>query len=1000
MLTKDEIKKFENAFLSIGDEVSFRAQKSQKTDSVFNASPEDIATDKKQFSMSSSPLEDIIDHKEKEQQAQAALHDIFSEVMEEEGIDIDELQPELSDDADRQTPDGDVSSQEEDATEEDSVSYSEEDAGEQEIISYQEDDTGLAPTDNIDTDEQIDNIGVDMTVPSDLIDDSLTEDSQDIPETDPFEDIADSEEDEDEQDTSKIEDELIEDGEFTLPEAYLKNDESYEDVPRSDYSVQGEENVDSEGDEFTIDNILDEAGTLFDIDEFDDGLEEQSADDEFMFSSEEELEKEPERYRTKRDFTEDDEVLFFNRIDQYNIYLSQAIIQVLEDEELADESERLVDLILDDAKPQVIHHEVERLLKQEVYLFNDHNIYYADTLKKRLITFSEQLRKTSSIFITRVVPISALILTVIFYSYFFAYKPLKAWFLYEKGYKFLIVDEVEESEKNFKLATSFWLMDKYFFKYADLYAEKRMYNQAYKKYEQIIFGMNEEVNLLLKDLFQRGILYVPFSINGRSYLPANLIAYNKEAFLKAIDFQVYKNADFNTALLFFNLWIERFDTDKDILISFANMYIVMYENNKNKEFLDQAKYIFDKLVSVTNGSDESLLLRARWAIRAGDEEYLNDIIDAIFTTQDEIKINDSLLVPYLEIIKYRLQHSNYESTADILDILRKQYPNHIEIPYLYALYYSLISDYKEQRNMLLTSIQRFEEEDSLTISERNAYIDTRIRLAESYLYDDNNIIAAKESITKAQLLFEKSKGDNLDTNLYRLYFIASQIELLKGNINLASNYLAKSYNHGYSSTDMQYHMGLISFLKQDWDDASRIFSQIITENKIDFLNNKGYQKVLYLAIGNSLLMQKNYTASIMYYNKLLELLDEGVENSETIFTINLNKSLNMTSLRAKRLQIENNIGVALYYLSRQKPGANKNEALSYLQQSNTVYQNLTRVNEEYVREDIIGIPQANIIASLQSGTRQLSIYSDISYYLDNKNYWDISQKNPKALTVN
>ena len=138
-----------------------------------------------------------------------------------------------------------------------------------------------------------------------------------------------------------------------------------------------------------------------------------------------------------------------------------------------------------------------------------------------------------------------------------------------------------------------------------------------------------------------------------------------------------------------------------------------------------------------------MLLRARWAIRAEDDKYLNDIVEGILATKGDFKISENLLLPYKEIVEYRLRKNAYNYTADILDIMNEQYPDYIETPYLYAIYYSLVPDYRAKKAMLLLGIQNFSNAEDLTNAQREKYIDMRIRLAELYLYDENNVPAAR-----------------------------------------------------------------------------------------------------------------------------------------------------------------------------------------------------------------------------------------------------------------
>lgn len=960
MLTKKNIKQFENDLFNIGDELTYRTSRNQKIESVLanknsqketgqpEPSLEDFLNQVAQSKAVDRKGDEPFSGESKADRDRDTLGGIFDEVLEEEGISIDDIDPVTNQSTDEENVDVEPTKEPANVAEE-----SEED------ITDQSDE-------NDSVNQSIDEI------------EAVVDDIDDI---------------------ENIEDDFEEDdSEFVLPAIFLKNevfDEQEEQEEESEEELEEEELI-------NLEDLFGDKSPLFDNEgDSDSGVEDDDSDQ--FYSIEESIEREPEKYRSVRDFVKEDELLFFNRIDTYNIYLTQAIVEILENDEYEDDVEEIVDLILDNAHAYIIHREVEEILKREIDFFKDNHIYDVTEITNHFNNLSEKIKENTNFFVTKIAPVAMMLMIVTFYAFFFVYRPVKATILYNQGYALLEEDEYEKSETLFVEATRHWIIKHYFFKYADLYEEKRYYTHAHKKYTQIIFGMNAEVNLLLQDLFQKEQLFTPISINEKSYIPADLINYDKETFLKIMEFEIYKYAYIDKSLLYFNIWTEEYDSDREILIQFANMNLTIYDRIGDKFYLDEARFLYDKLTVVTGNTDESLLLRARWAIRAEDDKYLNDIIEGILATKGAFEISEHLLIPYKEIVEYRLQKNIANYTADILDIMNEQYPDYIELPYLYALYYSLVPDYNAKKSMLLLGIQNFSNAKNLTKEQREKYIDMRIRLSELYLYDENNLPAARENITKAQILFEQDERRNLDinTDLYRLYFIASQIELLRGDVALASGYLQKSYDNGYDSVDMQYHMGLLSFLQQEWSVASRIFSNIITENKIDLLSNAEYQKVLYLAIGNSLIMQKNYVVAIMYYSKLLDLLNSGRGNSIKLLEIDLKRDTSIISLKEKTLEIENNIGVALYYLSKQKLGSvGKNEALLVLQSSNTVFQNLNREGKTLVRREITGVSGSNIRSIVSDDSKDLIIYSNLSYYLNNTNYWQANQRNNKTLTLN
>ena len=413
MLTKNNIKKFENELLSIGDELTYRSARNQKIESVL-ATPKDAV--KTEPDPSAPSLEDFlnqsalekeqlakeqtISREDKSEQEKNTLGDIFDGVLEEEGISIDDIDPVPAQFTD-----------EEDIDEEDAVN----EVADDEPIDETADATDEVADDVTDTidevaDDTTDEVADDDTDTDATADEAPLQDIEALLEDSSPDEIPKEADDNDAQieeifddidDIENVEEVFEEDdSEFVLPSAFLKNEVS--DGKEEKVVVIEEEESEPEED-INLEDLFGGSDSLFD----DESSDDFDGDDESRLYSTtgESIEREPEKYRSDRDFVKEDEVLFFDRIDQYNIYLTQAIIEILENDEYVDDVERVVDLILDNANPHVIHHEVERILKREINLFKDNNIYDILEITGHFNNLSEKVKETTNFFITKIVPV-------------------------------------------------------------------------------------------------------------------------------------------------------------------------------------------------------------------------------------------------------------------------------------------------------------------------------------------------------------------------------------------------------------------------------------------------------------------------------------------------------------------------------------------------------------------------------------------------------------------
>ena len=73
-------------------------------------------------------------------------------------------------------------------------------------------------------------------------------------------------------------------------------------------------------------------------------------------------------------------------------------------------------------------------------------------------------------------------------SYRFIYQPIHAAILYQRGYEYALQDRYQLANETFFRAWQLRPRDRWFIEYAELFVEKRQYQLAVEKYDQLVFG--------------------------------------------------------------------------------------------------------------------------------------------------------------------------------------------------------------------------------------------------------------------------------------------------------------------------------------------------------------------------------------------------------------------------------------------------------------------------------------------------------------------------------
>lgn len=717
-------------------------------------------------------------------------------------------------------------------------------------------------------------------------------------------------------------------------------------------------------------------------------------------------------YKSMRQFSEEDERLFFENLDQYNIVIKKAVVAIFENEQTSYFSERLVDLILDGAPAQTVFRECERLLGVTLPRLQDFTVYDDESLFKRLVTRSEKLKQSAKIVSTRIMPAVLAAAAVIFFGFFFVVQPLRAVFQYQLGFAALKENDYETSEARFRKGADLWEMKKYYFSYAEEYEKQRRYDEAKTKYTQLIFGLDDELRAYLQQRALEGNLLADVSINGRYVSAEGAINYTREGFRRLAAFTRDTEGNFAEAEKYYDLWLFKHPSDSGMYIEKADTDIDWYDAEKNPQVLSRAQEAYDKVIDLRGADDTALIARLRYAIRAGEEDYIRTVGTGIIFSPANFK-PVFMLTPYTELVMYRLDQNRPGYAADILDIIKKRAPKYIHLNYLYAQYYRQTGDAAMRMEFLQRALRVYENEPLLRGKSLYYALSAKVDLGDALLNEADNVLSAKEQLLRVQDEYELL-GDLIAepyrTNLARLYVLQAEAAVLEEKIPLAREYLVQAQERGYESVDMTYQQGAVEYLSKNYYQSAQRFLSLAEQYNTmpdedplaaflaagdDFGYTLRYDAVekkrfienradVLLAAANALYLSGNYSAAALYYEKTLATMNETVRVMDDTNFWSLASQPDLHRTVQNIVYAKNNFGASLYELSRTRETRMlRSRAVDELVDASRILQNAYRLADG-VRILAPDVPQNNLNA-IVANSAALRIYSGILLSLSSEN---------------
>jgi tetratricopeptide (TPR) repeat protein len=557
--------------------------------------------------------------------------------------------------------------------------------------------------------------------------------------------------------------------------------------------------------------------------------------------------------------------------------------------------------------------------------------------KRSGLAFEEERRTFAYAFKENILPIlkvvglaGAALGLLIFLGYRFIYRPIKAQSLYQEGLELVQNDEPAGGNFKFEQAHELWARDPWFFRYAEAFKEKRRFQLAEEKYIQLQVGLEEEEVRAWKRM-----------IEDRDYQAIHsVIDVKREGVLDYGRMLMEDQARYEDTEDLLGLLLETNIYDYDALLMLGDNY--MKWAGEDPEKYEDARRSYATLIQRYGDRDQLLFRMLRYFMRTDNEKEVRRLKN-YFQSDTGKDINPEI---YAELGGYLIDKNDLEDVSSILLRVLAQDQYLPEAHYHLARYFRRSDEPFEEEKALKNSRTLLNEEEHLNAEQYGMLADTYGRLGE-YYFEREKYINAAENLEEGIETYEEALESGFleaEARYGRLYAVLGDISYYpNNNLQEALRLYQKAEANRYRSPLLNYKKGYIHYSEEEYEDALIEFNASAPSSSV----NRNY---LY-AMGNTLFHRRQYFAAQGHYSDLLAILMNERNRIRNLF---IDEDPEHRALVEYIYKVENNLGAALYHLTRRTEGsdAKLSDALRYLTNSSEDFVNYHRDRETLARPEI------------------------------------------------
>ncbi|TVQ20343.1 MAG: hypothetical protein EA382_15270 [Spirochaetaceae bacterium] len=584
------------------------------------------------------------------------------------------------------------------------------------------------------------------------------------------------------------------------------------------------------------------------------------------------------------------------------------------------EVEKLCRMLVDSRSPQEIATYTGRIVGKQIRIPRGYEKQTGREFEQDRDSFAYQFRENVLPIVRLAAILAGVVILLGVAGYNLVYRPLYARSLYQQGLDLVLNDQHSLGNQTFARAWSVWENPEWYYRYADAFVERRQYNLAREKYDELLFGRDSagraEANRWLA---------------ARQFLPVvTEFSPPRRGILAAARFESQIVGSYDRAELLLQLALATDVNDYDARLALGDNYLRWADEDPAR--FEDARVSYARLIERFGQTDELLFRMLRYFIRTDNMPRVIELRDA-FEADPRARINAEI---YAELAGYLIDNDRIDGVERIL-FRAMDVDNRIpELHYELARLYREIGAIGEERFALRTARDLLAAAEPLTPRRRAKLSDTYTRIGENE-YASGQFITAQEQFTAAIALYEEGLRRRIlgsDPVLARAYARLGDIFFYVGRDyeSALSQFLLAEQN-GYRTPDLHYKQGFIYYRFEQFDAAIDRFRRTAEDPA-------GLTNALIWATANTHYRRGSYFAAEAYYR---ELIDRVERERASIRTLLIDEDPRHRSVIEYMIRAYNNLGVTLQRLHTQTGRAMQyTDGLVFLTRSTELSENYRR----------------------------------------------------------
>ncbi|WP_020611961.1 periplasmic flagellar collar protein FlcA [Sediminispirochaeta bajacaliforniensis] len=581
--------------------------------------------------------------------------------------------------------------------------------------------------------------------------------------------------------------------------------------------------------------------------------------------------------------------------------------QIGEAELSGNELKQLLESLKSGRSPKDIANLVGKITGKRVKIPREYEKRTGTAFEEERDSFSYRFRRNVLPVIRTALLTAAAFALVIFLSYRFIYRPVKAYTLYQKGYKHLSTEEYPQSGSYFDQATDIWPMKGQFYRYGEGYRSAGQWPRAEAIYERLLSRYR---------LDKQGTL-----------------AYAR------MEYEDLANYPKATSILKTFLSDEEHIDDYDALLLSSDINLEWGKDDPSK--LEDARFALATLMNNYGIQDEFLFRMLRYFIRTDNLQEV-ETLRRRFQAEPKLEVDAAA---YAELGGYLLDKGHIDEVREVLFRAKEQEPRLPEVHYNLARFFDTVDDTVEEEKALINSIELMSALPILNGDRHFMFMDSYRRIGEIH-FARSEFLEAESAYDKGIALYESARARGImpvKQEAGILYSDRADIPYyVGGDLDLALDYLKKAKANRYAEPKVDYKIGYIYYRKEEYRKALLNFSSA-TEG---FSSND----VLNFAIANTLYRRNNLQAAEGYYRSIVDHLNDRRQSLENFMP---EERSSHRAVVENLIRADNNLAVTLYQMyKRTARGSFYTDSLRYLSSANELFENEHRDPESLVRTEL------------------------------------------------